>query len=229
MRNSKNAFTLIELLVVIAIIAILAGMLLPSLSKAKETARRISCLNGIRQIAVGNIMYSDENEQLFPPRGVSTNRWPTALLPYYHDLKLLVCPSERTNPPPATFGTDPKYPADMAMRSYIMNGWNDYFDGAGTNVSLPETAVKYPSDTIIFGEKEHDSGHFWMDYAQVDDIQQVDEQKHGKIAGKDNSGGSIYVMVDGSTRYLPVHGSFTPVNLWMIDEWRTNTVVPSGI
>jgi prepilin-type N-terminal cleavage/methylation domain-containing protein/prepilin-type processing-associated H-X9-DG protein len=71
----RNGFTLIELLVVIAIIAILAALLLPALSKAKERTRRISCVSNLRQIAIALHSYAGDNKNTLP-QGTMDGDWP---------------------------------------------------------------------------------------------------------------------------------------------------------
>ena len=102
MRKWLSAFTLIELLVVIAIIAILAGLLLPALARAREEGRRSSCRSNVGQIGKGALAYQEPNGDFFPYQDVASSyeHWSLSLLyPQYVDgLDAFHCPSTDTDP-----------------------------------------------------------------------------------------------------------------------------------
>jgi len=226
-KTAQRAFTLIELLVVIAIIAILASLLLPALAKAKDSAKRIQCTNDEKQLGLSAMMWVDDNDGYYPARGVFT-AWPGLFQEYYKDQKILLCPSDGPKTP-FTFGGGTNY-YDKAPRSYIMNGFNDAAGAIGTNITgfkMPESMIDLPSDTIVFGEKANESGHYWMDWDQVDDQLQLEQSMHG---GKKDSagGGSVYAFADGHAQYLKWGKSLFPVNLWAVTPAaRTNSAAVS--
>lgn len=219
-RVRCGAFTLMELLVVIGIIGILASLLMPALSQAKQKANRVKCLNHMRQLGLALTMYAGDHDGQFPPRRRGeTNTWVGRLHPYYVNVKILKCPGDRY----------------LEHRSYVINGWNDYFKAKLSPedyrlyitwrwpVGMKEKDIPNPSETVAFGEKKSGVNHVHMDFDQGqagNDVEVIDQVRHKSGSGK-TAGGSNFTFADGSVRFLKFGESVNPVNLWGVTEaWR---------
>jgi prepilin-type N-terminal cleavage/methylation domain-containing protein len=104
-KVGKKGFTLIELLVVIAIIALLAAILFPVFARARENARRSSCLNNCKQMGIGIMQYVQDYDNTYPqgyyyPNDSSSaggySQWTGTIQPYTKSWQAFVCPSDKT-------------------------------------------------------------------------------------------------------------------------------------
>jgi len=224
----RKAFTLVELLVVIAVIGVLAALLLPALARGKELGRRTACASNLRQLVLATALYANDHEDQLPPRKL-TGGWPTQLKAAYDNPGILVCPNERALAGASPFpSTDP----DAAPRSYIMNSFLDYLaanlsaadfknyvKGTGPG-GFVESAIRHPSETILFGEKKSGTPDLYVDLGSlVTTVLDVTDQGRHQHSNSDaKSGGSNHGLADGSVRYDRFGRALCPVNQWAVTE-----------
>jgi prepilin-type N-terminal cleavage/methylation domain-containing protein/prepilin-type processing-associated H-X9-DG protein len=235
--ETRHAFTLIELLIVIGIIALLIAIVMPALNQSKEMAKRLQCSTKLKSLQLALTIYAADHDEHFPTYSTPV-RWPYVLQRNYVDLTTLVCPTD--GPQPVSGGEDPSYPADTAPRSYIFNGWNDHYKvnfspadydayRAGTIlVCMRERYIRKPAETITFGEKLTDSGHFYMDLLSGpgNDVTEIEQSRHGAPGSNHRPGGSNYAYADGGVRFRAFGDALSPVNEWATtDVYRNSAVV----
>ena len=154
--NFRRAFTLIELLVVIAIIAILAAMLLPALSSAKQKAWTISCNSNLHQIGLAMRMFADDNSEQYPesgsyikwgqidplgsPVGSAKPSWMEQIFPYTGNTNVYRCPG------------NVQLAANLQGPFNYFNGARAAFLAAGQFAAVKSAAILFPSAFVLGGD-----------------------------------------------------------------------------
>ncbi|NLC58377.1 MAG: prepilin-type N-terminal cleavage/methylation domain-containing protein [Armatimonadetes bacterium] len=157
--RSRRGFTLIELLVVIAIIAILAAILFPVFARARENARKASCLSNVKQLTSSMLMYAqDHDEKLlfycdyFSPGNqcLPQSHWPYSLQPYVKNEKVFVCPGHGVQA-----GTLSYRCSGYAVNyRHVLRCWR----GDEVNCMTPRAmaSIERPAETLMIGDGEYD-------------------------------------------------------------------------
>ena len=174
--SRKKGFTLIELLVVIAIIALLAAILFPVFARARENARKSSCLNNLKQIGLGLAQYTqDYDENLIRAWYVNNQatdttyyKWMDAIYPYVKSEQIFKCPSHAVARyryyKTVTTGTTTDYGSYSINSAYY--GGGDNYKSPGGEIGVTQADVEAPSTTVWVMDGEYPNAfEFAWDFA----------------------------------------------------------------
>lgn len=195
-----RAFTLIELLVVMAVIGIVCALLLPTVSRAKRTARRSTCLNNLKQVNLGLQMFADENGDVLPNTNAAMSAY-KEMVKTYVGLEAPSSPNDRVFSCPADQFTVDTGNNTMARgsvhespewdySSYGFNGLNHMSDALPGVAGKKLTSIQDPVRTVLLAEVSAFTGFSWHD------------PNHPPVS---NNARSMVSFADGHVNYIPIY------------------------
>jgi prepilin-type N-terminal cleavage/methylation domain-containing protein len=222
----RKGFTLIELLVVIAIIAILAAILFPVFSRAREQARKAACMSNMKQLGLALMMYVQDWDETYPPnrRGIvrggctrpcnapvaptSNATWRTLVQPYVKNWQIFRCPSQPYHPPeelgngclnPSLPFNPPGPPSDFS---------SDYNYNGSSFCGIPKRMADFKTPATIIMVQEAGIGPpdagTWCNWCF-------------RKESAWHADGKVFIFADGHVKWLKPQQTTSPINMWNQD------------
>jgi prepilin-type N-terminal cleavage/methylation domain-containing protein/prepilin-type processing-associated H-X9-DG protein len=214
MRTAQGrGFTLIEMLVVMAIIGILAGMLFPTFARARDAARKISCLSRVKQLTTAVLMYSADNDDRFPPSAYmppsgshipvppDSPIWPAYIAEYVGNHDVFICPD---------CGDESYYADTWEERGVLSIGLNQNLEDRHVNVPYCPSYFNEPVRTIMLADSTPPSEDVPFEKARGFQVQPDREPNTQAAVGCRHFRGTNIGFVDGHA------GWFISERIWQL-------------
>jgi len=203
----RRGFTLIELLVVIAIIAILAAILFPVFARAREKARQTACLNNMKQLGLGSMMYSQDYDEMLMPGFLCTSGAPVPspdwrwwnntdgrIQPYVKNEQIKICPS------------DPGAAYNIGINYRLYNGGPSPTPGCYSTGGRAMAVLSAPASTVQFGDANTNcrypgNGYWSNDGGTTYVYRGTGYNMCGRVSMRHNGGANVSYC-DGHAKWL---------------------------
>jgi prepilin-type N-terminal cleavage/methylation domain-containing protein/prepilin-type processing-associated H-X9-DG protein len=235
-RRRTSAFTLIELLVVIAIIALLAAIMFPVFSRAREQARKSSCQSNLRQVGLAIYQYVQDYDEKYTimdlyPTANTGGRWYDLIQPYAKSRQVFACPT--SGPVLANSSYCWNFTGTRPLTGAVGNGFGyrptQFKTPSGTGV-LSMSGVEQPTDTILLTDPSSNGyggnglsavGYLTTDYMPV--LHGGKPYSATAATVTDFSGGGNYLFADGHVKFLQA------ARTWRSAMWNVNKNDTTGV